>query len=167
MNEKLKQKIEEIKRNKWVQAALDNKELVTAVTLMVVGTVIVSKSLKTDKEVVKFEKERATSDPSPQSIYSFMGSPLQLVLQDKIAEGYNRVTDAFIDAQLRHKEKYGRRWTPSEPLLMDTNKEDQSSYDKVGKVIRLLAEINGGAIAITEDQMVSDHLEKIDHPQIN
>lgn len=96
-----------------------------------------------------------------QSVYSYMGSPLHLVLEDELAEGFNRFVDAFIQAQEDHKERTGQKWEPNEPLLMDVQDGDHDAYDKVGRVINLLVEINGGGLHITEEQITSDHLEKI------
>lgn len=97
----------------------------------------------------------------PQSVYSYLGSPLHLVLEDKIAEGFNRFHDAFTQAQIDHKERTGQKWSPDEPLLITTNYEDNRAYDQVGRVINLLVEINGGGLDIPEEQCTSDHLEKL------
>jgi hypothetical protein len=96
-----------------------------------------------------------------QHTYSYHGSSLHLVLEDKIAEGYNRITDAFLAAQKLFKEEYGVNWTPDIPLEMVFEQEDMDSYNKVGRIINLLVEINGGGIDITEEQMTSDHLVRV------
>jgi hypothetical protein len=96
-----------------------------------------------------------------QHTYSFCGSPLHLVLEDKIAEGYNRFTDAFLAGQKKFKEENGTNWTPDQPLWLEFQPEDKEAYDKVGRIINLLAEINGGAIEITEEQCTSDHLIRV------
>lgn len=96
-----------------------------------------------------------------QSIYSFYGSRLHLILEDDVAEAYNRAAQAFYDAQINHKERTGTKWTPDEPLLMVTNDADQKAYDDVGRVINLLVEINGGGLEIYEEEMTSDYLVKL------
>lgn len=96
-----------------------------------------------------------------QHTYSYLGSPLHLVLEDEIAEGFNRLHDAFIAAQLKFKEEYGVNWTPDLPLNIQASEEDFDAYNKVGRVINLLAEINGGGIAIPEEQCTSDHLIRV------
>ena len=96
-----------------------------------------------------------------QHTYSYLGSPLHLVLEDKIAEGYNRITDAFLTAQKLFKEQYGVNWTPDLPIELEFEKEDMVAYDNVGRIINLLVEINGGGIDIPEEQCTSDHLIRV------
>jgi hypothetical protein len=96
-----------------------------------------------------------------QSYYSFYGSPLHLILEDEIATAYNRRAKQFYDAQKRHEETHGKKWDPSEPLLMEVDEEAQLAWDKVGSVINLLAEINGGGLQIAEDATTSDYLIKL------
>ncbi len=100
-------------------------------------------------------------DPAMQHTYSYCGSPLHLVLEDDIAEGYNRITDAFIAGQIRFKEIFGRPWTPTDSLPMECSEKDMEGYDAVGRIINLLAEINGGGIDIPEEQCTSDHLIRV------
>jgi hypothetical protein len=96
-----------------------------------------------------------------QHTYSYLGSPLHLVLEDEIAEGYNRFTDAFLAGQKQFKEENGCNWTPDKPLWMEFKPEDQKSYDQIGRIINLLVEINGGGIDIPEEQCTSDHLIRV------
>lgn len=96
-----------------------------------------------------------------QHIYSFCGSPLHLILEDEIAEGYNRFVDAFLAGQKQFKEENGFDWTPDKRLWMEFKPEDQKAYDQIGRVINLLVEINGGGLNITDEQCVSDHLERV------
>lgn len=96
-----------------------------------------------------------------QSVYSFLGSPLHLVLEDEIAERYNRFVDSFLDAQQKHRERTGRKWDPNESLLMDVAKGDNEAYSQVGRIINLLVEVNGGGLEISEEQVTSDFLEKV------
>lgn len=170
--EKLKEKIAELKRNRWVQAAIDNRELIAAVSLMVAGTIIVVKSFPKNGEMVKLSKHVVPTyvdqaAAAPQSFYSYMGSPLQFILRDDIAEGFNRASDEFHNAQLRHREKYGVDWSPSVPLLMRWNRKDKENYDAVGSIIKLLVNINGGGLDVPDWMLATDHLEKIEHPVIS
>lgn len=94
-----------------------------------------------------------------QHAYSFLGTPLHLILEDEIAEGYNRFVDAFLEAQSYFKQQNGRPWTYKEPIEMNLPEGSNDAYDKVGKIINLLSEINGGFIDISEEDCTSDHLE--------
>lgn len=96
-----------------------------------------------------------------QHTYSYFGSQLHLVLEDEIAEGFNRFHDAFMAAQIRFKEENGRPWTADDALMMEFRPEDKEAFDKVGRVIDLLVEINGGGIEISEEQCTSDHLIRV------
>lgn len=96
-----------------------------------------------------------------QHTYSYLGSPLHLVLEDEIADGYNRFHDAFMEAQFEYMERTHLEWAPDQPLNLRATKEDMESYDKVGRVINLLVEINGGGLEIPEDQCTSDHLIRV------
>ena len=96
-----------------------------------------------------------------QSYYSFLGSPLHLLLEDQIADAYNRTTQAFFDAQKNHQKRTGSKWTPEQPLWMETNDEDKAAWKAVADVINLLIKINGGGLDIPEDQCTSDFLVKL------
>lgn len=96
-----------------------------------------------------------------QSVYSFLGSPLHLVLEDYIAERYNRFIDSYLDAQEKHRERTGRKWSPNEPLKMDVEEGDNEAYNGVGRIINLLIEINGRGLEISEELITSDYLEKV------
>ena len=95
-----------------------------------------------------------------QSVYSFYGSPLHLVLEDEIAEGYNRVADAFLSAQEEHYAVNGTHWDPQTAIVLNLSDEDVKAYNAVGSVINLLCDINGG-LDIPEDQCTSDKLVKL------
>jgi len=105
--------------------------------------------------------ETPTKGIPMQHTYSYLGSPLHLVLEDEIAEGYNRFHDAFIAAQFEYMERTQLEWKPENPLYIITNDKDQEAYHKVASVINLLVEINGGGIDIPEEQCTSDHLERV------
>lgn len=91
-----------------------------------------------------------------QSFYSYYGSPLHLILEDEIAEACNRFVAEFIQAQVRYKEEHGVKWYPESPLWMNVSAEDSAAYDKVGKLIGQLVEMNGGGLNITEEMILSD-----------
>jgi hypothetical protein len=99
--------------------------------------------------------------PAMQSTYSWCGSPLHLVLEDDLAEAYNRAIDGFFEAQKVHLERTGRKWQPSEPIWMNWSPEERDAYAKVGRVINLLIEINGSGLDIPEEQITSDYLVKV------
>lgn len=93
-----------------------------------------------------------------QSFYSWYGSPLHLILEDEVADGCNRTMQAFAKAQRDHKERTGTQWEPNQPLLIDADPVDMKAYDDVAQWINQLIEINGGGIAIPEEQMTSDDM---------
>lgn len=98
-----------------------------------------------------------------QSIYSFYGSRLHLILEDKLAEAYNRRIEQWYEAQEHHLKVTGKKWDPKDLplLLMRKDDEAQDAYDKVGSVIRLLVEINGGGLDLPEEECTSDYLVKL------
>ena len=105
--------------------------------------------------------ETPTKGTAMQHTYSFCGSQLHLVLEDDIAEGYNRFVDAFSAGQQEFKTVVGRNWTPSDPIYMDLQPGDRNAYNKVGRIINHLVEINGGVLAIKEEDCTTDHLDRI------
>jgi hypothetical protein len=96
-----------------------------------------------------------------QNYYSFLGSPLHLLLEDDIAEGYNRFVDAFASGQIKFAEENGRKWQPTDAIWMDITDKDHDAFDKVGRIIDLLVEINGGGLSISEEDRTEDHLIKL------
>lgn len=96
-----------------------------------------------------------------QFVYSWMGSPLHLVLEEDIANGYNRFQEAFFQAQVNHKALNGSEWKPNEPLRIVFEYKDKAAWDAVGTLINLLIEINGGGLDIPEEQCTSDFLVKL------
>jgi len=96
-----------------------------------------------------------------QHTYSWLGSPLHLVLEEKIADGYNRTHLAFIEAQSFFKAKYGVPWTPELPLEMNVTSEDLEAYDQFGQLLNLLIKINGGSLDIPEEQCTSNVLVRL------
>lgn len=97
-----------------------------------------------------------------QSVYSWMGTPLHLVLEDDVATDYNRAQDAFIAAQERHLAIHGKRWDPiTEPLQIDWTPQEAKAWDDIARVVNLLVEINGGGLDIPDEQITSDKMVKL------
>jgi hypothetical protein len=97
-----------------------------------------------------------------QSAYSWYGSRIHLVLEDEVADAYNRFLKAWYDAQVKHKEVHGKQWDPvDEPLLINYNDRDKEVYDALGNIINKLVELNGGGLEIPEEEMTSDYLVKL------
>jgi len=97
-----------------------------------------------------------------QSTYAWMGSQLHLVLEDELAAAYNRAQDAWLQAQKNHLERTGSRWEPSEPIWIDWTETESSAWDKIAKLVNLLIEINGGSLAIMQEDCTSDYLVKVE-----
>lgn len=97
-----------------------------------------------------------------QSAYSFLGSRLHLVLENEVADAYNRFTDAFFEAQKKHQELHGVQWDPvNEPILLEWQGNDKEIWEKVGAIINSLSELNGGGIDLPEQECTSDYLVKL------
>lgn len=103
---------------------------------------------------------RRTSHPLRsimQSVWSFYGSQLHLVLDDEVAERYNRVSKAFAnvddEALQNNPEGYFR--------LEGVDNKDLESYNAIADIINKLIEINGGSLAIPEEDMLYDCLVKV------
>lgn len=96
-----------------------------------------------------------------QSVYAWMGSPLHLVLEDDVANAYNRFQESFFQAQLNYKQLNGVEWTPDKQLSIHCTSAENVIWNKIGDLINLLVEINGGSLDITEEQMTSDFLVKL------
>lgn len=95
-----------------------------------------------------------------QSTYSWMGSRIHLVIEDEVAEAYNRAQDAFFQAQKNHKETHGTDWNPTEPLLIDWTEEETKAWNGVADVINALCDLSG-SLDIPEEEMTSDYLVKV------
>ena len=97
-----------------------------------------------------------------QSYYSWMGSPLHLILNDDFAAAYNRAQAAFFQAQKDHLARTGSPWDPvNEQLLIHWTPEESSAFDKIAVFMNSYVELNGGGLNITEEQMTSDFLVKL------
>ena len=97
-----------------------------------------------------------------QSVYSWMGTRIHLVLEDDFAANFNRAQNAFFEAQHYHKAVYGTPWEPLEPLMIDWTTKEQSAWNKLAELINLLIEMNGGSLNIQESEITSDYLVKVD-----
>jgi hypothetical protein len=105
--------------------------------------------------------ETPTKGITMQHTYSVYGSPLHLILEEKVAEGYNRTHLQFMEAQKKFKEEYGVQWTPDLPLEINVSSEDMKAYNDIANLLNQMIRINGGSLNITEDQCVTDTLDRI------
>jgi hypothetical protein len=105
--------------------------------------------------------ETPTKGITMQHTYSLYGSPLHLILEEKVADGHNRVHLGFMEAQKKFKEEYGIQWTPELPIQINASHEDLKAYDDIAKLLNFLIEINGGSLDISEDQCVTSTLDRI------
>ncbi len=96
-----------------------------------------------------------------QSVYSWMGTRIHLVLEDDLATAYNRAQVAFFEAQNRYQRVHGSTWTGKEPLDFYWQEGDGDAYNKIASVINLLIEVNGGTLDIQEEETTSDYLIKL------
>lgn len=97
-----------------------------------------------------------------QSIYSFYGSRLHLILEDTLAEAYNRFLKCWYEAQQFHHQLHEKPWDPkTEPIEIRCDEEDKKAYDQVGRVINLLVEINGSGLDLPEEECTADYLVKL------
>lgn len=96
-----------------------------------------------------------------QPTYSFLGTRLHLVLEEKIADGYNRFVDAFDKAQFDYRKEYGFPWNPNAPLEIDSTLEDNAAWNAVGSIINLMCEVNGGSLDLSEAECTSVYLVRI------
>ena len=92
-----------------------------------------------------------------QSIWSFYGSKLHLVLDDEVAERYNRVSKAFanVDAEALQKNPEGCFW------LEGVDNKDLEAWNAIADLINKLIEINGGSLDIPEEDMPYNCLVKV------
>jgi hypothetical protein len=96
-----------------------------------------------------------------QHAYAFLGSRLHLVLEEKIADGYNRFVDAFDKAQFDYRKDNGFPWNPSSPLEIDCTPEDNAAWNAVGSIINLMCEVNGTGLDIPQAECTSVYLVRI------
>lgn len=97
-----------------------------------------------------------------QSYYSWMGTPLHLILDDDFAAAYNRAQAAFFQAQKDHLARTGSHWDPiNEHLLIHWTDEEQSVFDQFAVFMNSYIELNGGSLHITDEEMTSNYLVKL------
>jgi len=97
----------------------------------------------------------------PQSAYSWMGSRVHLVLDDEVADSYNRAQRAFFEAQKHHMDIHGEPWNPTLPLMIHWTPQEEAAFNNMGKVINAMIELNGDGLDIPEDEITSDFLMKL------
>ena len=96
-----------------------------------------------------------------QSYYSWSGTRIHLLLEDDLADAYNRAHKKFSESQIFHEETWGTKWTPDQLLLMNWTDEEDKAWHAIADVINLLVKINGGSLSITEEETTSDYLIKL------
>jgi hypothetical protein len=97
-----------------------------------------------------------------QHAYAVFGSRLHLVLEESVADAYNRFTDAFMQAQTNHMQEHGTQWDPeTEPLLIKFAEDDKRIWSAVGNIINQLIELNGGGLELWPDECTSDYLVRL------
>ena len=98
-----------------------------------------------------------------QSAYSWMGTRLHLLLEDKIAADFNQAQDAFFAAQKYYKETHANLpWDGvSSSLLIHWTEEQQLAWNNLARIINLIIEVNGGGLDITDAEITSDYLIKL------
>jgi hypothetical protein len=156
-----KEKLVKIK-DRVKKTVRNNAMELTVFGVAFVGTVIIGNKIinKAHKSTIQ-AKDVSDIRTGSQSLYSVFGSPLQIILDDGIAERYNRFINEFLDAQVRYEQKHGKLWGPDKPLPMITNKRDHGAYDIVAKLMNYMIGINGGNLDLPEEQCTSDFLEKL------
>ena len=92
-----------------------------------------------------------------QSTYSFYGSKLHLILEDEVAERYNRVSVAFANVNAEELQA-----NPDKPFwLKGIEDVDMEAWNGVADVINKLIEINGGSLDIPEEEILYNCLVKL------
>lgn len=96
-----------------------------------------------------------------QSVYSWMGTDIHLVLEDDVADNFNRAQDAFMEAQKNFKTTTGKNWTGTEALWMNWTMDEQRAWNGIAAIINQLADLNHGSIEIMEEDMTTTYLVKL------
>lgn len=93
-------------------------------------------------------------------VYSFgIDSPLKIKITEDQAAAYNRTISAYFTAQKLFKIINGRRWTPNDPLFINTSgdtKKDLTTYNRIGRL--LTKTIKNFGRPILEEELPSDYL---------
>jgi len=97
-----------------------------------------------------------------QSVYSFYGSRLHLILEDEVAERYNRFLECWYEAQHNHHQYHEKPWKPLTTLSIKCDPEDVKVFNQIGEIINKLGEINGGGLNIPEEEMTEEGLIKVE-----
>lgn len=95
-----------------------------------------------------------------QSVYSWMGTPMHLVLDDDFAAAFNRAVDAFLNAQLDYKNLTGQQWN-GEPFVIGWTTEEMTAFNGIAEIINTIIKVQGDGIDIPEEQVTSDYLVKL------
>jgi hypothetical protein len=96
-----------------------------------------------------------------QFAYSWMGTRIHFVLEEEVADAYNRAQDAWYAAQRDHHEYHERKWNPqTEPIAIKWSDAERNAFNDVGHIINLLGKLNGG-LDIPEEEITSDYLVKL------
>jgi len=105
---------------------------------------------------------RPTERKEMQSAYSLYGSRIHLVLNDDVADAYNRANDAWLKAQKDHEIRTGSKWNPkNESLLIDWTDAEQKAFNGIARIMNLIIEVNGEGLDIPEEEITSDYLVKL------
>ena len=92
-----------------------------------------------------------------QSTYSFYGSQLHLILEDEVAERYNRVSEALANVDTKAIQANPDNWF----WLSGIDDADMAAWNAIAELINKLIEINGGSLDIPEEEMPYNHLVKL------
>lgn len=90
-----------------------------------------------------------------QSVYSWYGSPIQIVLTDDNADAYNRVMDC-LQKLPNDFDIFGRG------VKLDVTKQDLAVYNKIAGIINEIIDLAGGSLPFgPNDFGPSIHMEKV------
>lgn len=99
-----------------------------------------------------------------QHAYSWNGSRIHVVVEDSIADAYNRAFDKFLQAQRDFKSLTGRRWTPAdgnETLFITWDDAEMEAWNNMAQVVNSIVKLNGGSIDIQGAEMNSNYLKRV------
>jgi hypothetical protein len=92
-----------------------------------------------------------------QSVYAVYGSKLHLILEDEFADAYNRAHEKYIEYG---KDKPSDFW--KKPIALDLTAKELHAFNTFAKLMNFMIEINGGDLDLTEEEITSDYLVKIE-----
>lgn len=99
-----------------------------------------------------------------QHAYSWNGTRIHLVVEDQIADAYNRAFDKFLQAQKDFRVLAGRAWSPAdgnETLFITWDDDEMEAWNNVAAVINGIVKLNGGSIDIAGAEMNSNYLKRV------